>query len=95
MWGLESAYLAKGVSTYILCYSPQRIILGGGVLHQKQLLPLVRRKVLDVLGGYISTPELGDIDSYIVTPGCHGDQGILGALELGRRALGSPASTAP
>lgn len=95
VWGLESAYLAKGVSTYILCYSPQRIILGGGVLHQKQLLPLVRRKVLDVLGGYISTPELGDIDSYIVTPGCHGHQGILGALELGRRALSSPASTAP
>lgn len=91
VWDLESTYLAEGIATYILCYSPQRIILGGGVMHQGQLFFLVREKVLDALGGYILTPELRDIDSYIVAPGCHGDQGILGALELARRALGFPA----
>lgn len=87
VWELESAYLAEGVSTYVLCYSPQKIVLGGGVMKQWQLFPLVREKTLELLNGYIVTPELKDIDNYIVPAGCGGDQGILGALELGRRAL--------
>jgi fructokinase len=87
VWDIESSYLAEGLATYILCYSPQRIILGGGVMHQKQLFPLIRRKTLEELGGYVLTPELADIDSYIVPAGCGGNQGILGALELGCRAL--------
>ena len=37
VWELEAAYLAKALSTYVMCYSPQRIILGGGVMEQKQL----------------------------------------------------------
>jgi fructokinase len=86
VWDLESSYLAKGLATYILCYSPQRIILGGGVMYQKQLFPLIRRKVLESLGGYISTPEIHSINNYIIPPGCHGDQGILGAVELARQA---------
>ncbi len=87
VWELESTYLAEGVSTYVLCYSPQKIVLGGGVMKQEQLFPLVRQKTLKMLNGYLVTPELQDIDNYIVPAGCGGDQGILGSLELGRRAL--------
>lgn len=87
VWDLESSYLAQAISTYILCYSPQRIILGGGVMHQTQLFPQIRKKTLDLLAGYITTPELSAIDFYIVPASCDGNQGILGALELGRRAL--------
>jgi fructokinase len=89
VWDLESTYLAEGISTYVLCYSPQRIVLGGGVMKQTQLFPLVRKKVLENLNGYLVTPELADIDSYIVEAGCKGDQGVLGCIELGRRALES------
>lgn len=87
VWDLESTYLAEGIATYVLCYSPQRIVLGGGVMKQTQLFPLVRKKVLENLNGYLVTPELADIDSYIVEAGCQGDQGVLGCIELGRRAL--------
>lgn len=56
-------------------------------MKQQQLFPLIRRKTLDLLGNYIATPELQDMDSYIVSSGCEGNQGILGAMELGRRSL--------
>lgn len=87
VWDLESTYLAEGIATYVLCYSPQRIVLDGGVMKQTQLFPLVRKKVLEYLNGYLVTPELADIDSYIVEAGCKGDQGVLGCIKLGRRAL--------
>ena len=40
-----------------------------------------------MLNGYIKTKELEDIDHYIVLASLHDDQGIMGALELGRRAF--------
>lgn len=87
VWDLEAAYLAEGVSTYVLCYAPQRIVLGGGVMSQGQLFPLVRDKVQEILHGYIATSQVENISEYIVPAGCGGAQGILGAIELGRRAL--------
>lgn len=87
VWELESEYLAEGLVTYIMCYSPQRIVLGGGVMKQPQLFGLVREKVARDLNGYLCCPELDDLDSYIVEASCGGDQGILGGIELARRAL--------
>ena len=52
-------------------------------MHQEQLMPLVRAKVTEMLGGYIRTRELADMDSYLVLPSLNDDQGILGALKLG------------
>ena len=46
-------------------------------------------KTLEALGGYIVTPELEDVDSYIVNNSLEGRQGIMGCLELARRALES------
>ena len=89
VWELEAAYLAKALSTYVMCYSPQRIILGGGVMEQKQLFPLIQQKLVAYLNGYINTPEIEDIQNYVVPGGCEGNQGILGALVLGQRALGA------
>lgn len=86
VWELEAHYLAYAVTNYIMILSPQKIILGGGVMHQEQLLPLVREKVKKMLGGYILTKELEDMDSYIVLPSLNDDQGILGALKLGINA---------
>ena len=87
VWELEADYLAQMCANLVLCYSPRRIILGGGVMHQEQLYPLVREKTLRYLGGYITAPELSDIDSYICAPSLADNQGAMGALELGRRAL--------
>lgn len=87
VWELESDYLAQALATYVLCYSPQRIVLGGGVMKQTQLFPLIRQKTLALINGYLRTPELEDIDSFIVPSSLDGNQGILGCIELGRRAF--------
>ena len=87
VWDLESDYLAQALAGYVMCYSPQRIILGGGVMKQEQLFPLVREKVAANIAGYLKTDELADMDSYIVPASLGGDQGIMGCLELARREL--------
>ena len=62
---MEADYLAYGLVNFILPLSPQRVILGGGVMEQPQLFPLVRQKTLDYLNGYVQSPTiLEEIDSY-------------------------------
>lgn len=89
VWDLEAYYIAQALTGYILTLSPEMIILGGGIMHQEQLFPLIRSYVTEMLNGYIQTDELKDIDHYIVPASLNDDQGIMGALELGRRALQS------
>lgn len=87
VWELESEYLAQAITNFIFTVSPQRIILGGGVMHQMQLFPLIRKKVLEKVNDYIRTPELADIDTYIVPASLNDDQGILGCIRLAELGL--------
>lgn len=82
VWELEAYYIAQALVSYILTVSPRKIILGGGVMHQKQLFPLIRSKTKELLNDYIKTKELEDWDSYIVPAQLGGDQGIMGCLQL-------------
>ncbi|MBE6468815.1 MAG: ROK family protein [Coriobacteriaceae bacterium] len=84
---LLAGYLAQALVTYTLCYSPKKIIVGGGVADHTPIVPLARKKAADLLNGYLVTPELDDIDSYIVNNSLDGKQGVMGCLELARRAL--------
>ncbi|MBP3825866.1 MAG: ROK family protein [Butyrivibrio sp.] len=86
VWELEAEYIAKALMQYICCYSPKRIILGGGVMHVEKLFPLIRKKTLEYMNGYIDTAELRDIDNYIVPAGLKGEQGIKGALYLAKES---------
>jgi fructokinase len=87
VWELEAEYLALGVVNVICIVSPQRVILGGGVMKQPSLLPLVRARVRELLAGYIVAPELTDgLDEYIVGPVLGDRAGVLGAIELARLA---------
>jgi fructokinase len=82
-WDLEAQYLAFGIVTWICTLSPQRVILGGGVMRQPGLFSRIQRKVLELLNGYIQAPEILDrIDCYIVPPELGGDAGVLGAIAL-------------
>ena len=56
-------------------------------MNQRQLFPLIRKKLLTILNGYISTSEIQNVNQYVVESGCKGNQGILGALALGVRSL--------
>lgn len=87
-WELEAHYLALALHTFICTLSPERIILGGGVMQQAHLFPLVRRKVQESLNGYVQSPSvLAAIDDYIVPPALGGRAGVLGAIALGQQAL--------
>lgn len=83
-WELEAHYLAHALKTFITVLSPQRIILGGGVMEQKQLFPMIRQKVQDYLNGYVKSPViLDEIDKYIMPPGLEDKAGVLGSMALG------------
>lgn len=87
-WALEADYLASGLVNLILAYSPERIILGGGVMQQPQLFTLIREKVRAKLSGYVASPAiLKDIDKYIVPPGLGKRSGVLGAIALAEMSL--------
>ncbi|MDG0790964.1 ROK family protein [Cohnella ginsengisoli] len=88
-WAMEAYYIGQAVANAVLMLSPKRVILGGGVMHQPQLFPLVRAEVLKALNGYVSSDALAaGIDGYIVPPGLGDNAGLTGALALGLRALG-------
>ena len=87
VWDLEADYIAQALTGYILTLSPEMIILGGGVMHQEQIFPMIRTKVTQMLNGYLQTKELADMEHYIVPASLHDNQGIMGGLELARREL--------
>ena len=83
VWEMEAEYIAQALVNYTCILSPQRIILGGGIMHQTQLLPMIRERFAQLLNGYLKTKELEDLDSFIVLQSLHDKQGIMGALKLG------------
>lgn len=86
-WELESAYLAQLCANAVLSFSPEVIILGGGVMQQKFLLPMIRERVLQLLNGYIAHPAIvSEMENYIVEPGLGTKSGITGAFLLAKEA---------
>lgn len=82
-WELEAHYLAlMCVNITNLC-CPERIILGGGVMHQTHLYPMIRDKFIGLVNGYCAPGILQNLESYIVAPGVKdGKSGIMGCLLL-------------
>jgi fructokinase len=87
VWELESYYIAQALANLTMILSPRKIILGGGVMKQEQLFPMIREKVVKNLNGYIQSNLLEVPEKYIVPAGLKGDQGIIGCLELAKNAL--------
>jgi len=86
-WELEAHYISLALQSFICTLSPQRIILGGGVIEQPHLMPLIREKTRTNLNGYVQSPAiLENIDTYIVPPGLGNRAGVLGAIALAQQA---------
>ncbi len=87
-WDLQAKYLGYLCVNTTLMLSPQRIILGGGVMAQPHLFAKIRSKTQELLNGYVQTPELQDnIDNYIVSPGLGDKAGRLGAIALAQALI--------
>lgn len=83
VWELEARYLALGLVSVISILSPQRIVLGGGVLATPGLLERTRREVVGLVAGYLDSPALAaGIDDYVVPPALGARSGVLGAIAL-------------
>jgi fructokinase len=74
-WALEARYLALGLLALTAVVSPQRIVLGGGVMNRAGLLERVQRQLDQLVNGYVAVPEL-------VPPALGSRSGVLGALAL-------------
>jgi fructokinase len=82
-WALEARYLALGLATLVCTLSPQRVILGGGVMQQGQIFPAVRSELKQLLNGYIqSAAILERMETYVTPPGLGNRSGVLGGLAL-------------
>lgn len=87
-WEMEAYYLAQALVNYVLILSPQKIIMGGGVMKQEQLFPEIRQKLKSLLGGYVQHSSIIDhIDQYVVYPELGDNAGICGSLALAKLAL--------
>jgi fructokinase len=86
-WALEANYLALGLATWVCTLSPSSIVIGGGVMQQQHLFPMIRRELTRLLNGYIRAGALTDeIDQYVVPPQLGNRAGVLGAIALAETA---------
>ncbi|WP_206245219.1 ROK family protein [Novosphingobium terrae] len=82
-WAVESDYIAQLCMTLILTSSPERIVLGGGVMQQEALFPLIRARTLELLGGYVhGRSDMETMERLIVPPVCNEPPGLVGAYLL-------------
>jgi fructokinase len=79
VWELQAHYLALGLVSVICVLSPQRILIGGGVMRQPALLPLVQEQVGRLMNGYQQAGA-------IMLPALAPLSGVLGAIALAETA---------
>jgi fructokinase len=93
-WEIEADYIGQLCAQMVLTFSPRRIVLGGGVMAQTRLLPMIHGQTLHWLRGYIDRPEIMlAVDDYIVLPGLGSRAGVLGALALAIAAASGSSDT--
>jgi fructokinase len=80
IWDIEADYLGQLAAMLVLCHSPERIVIGGGVM-QERLYPRIQERMLSALNGYCGLKEI-EAPDFLCTPGLGGRAGILGALSL-------------
>jgi len=86
-WALEARYLAMGIMNAALTVSPERVVLGGGVIKKPGLLPIVRAQLKELIGDYVELDgEVGNLDEFIVPPALGDRAGVLGAIDLAMTA---------
>ena len=87
VWDLEADYLAQALTNYVMVLSPEMIVSRRRCHASGATIPINTQKLITYINGYVITEELEDPEHYVVPASLHDDQGIMGCLELARRAL--------
>lgn len=82
VWGLMGAYLGQALAQLVLCYSPERIIIGGGVGLNALILEPARAALVSNLNGYIYGIDEKMVREFVVPAGLHDKAGLLGGIAL-------------
>lgn len=85
-WDMEAFYLAQAVANLVVTVSPERVILGGGVMDQPSLLGQIQSRLPTLLGGYVRAAALADLETYLQKPQLGKRSGVLGAMALAQLA---------
>lgn len=94
-WDVEADYIAQLCTTLFLTVAPMRIVLGGGVMKQSRLFPLIRARTAEMLGGYFAKAATADdMAVRIVSPLCSEPSGLLGAYIIAENLVNGSASGA-
>jgi fructokinase len=80
IWAVEVDYLGQLCALLVLSHSPQRILIGGGVM-QERMYAGIQERMLHWLHDYIGAEELRS-SHYITAPGLGDSSGVKGALSL-------------
>ncbi len=81
VWTVFTHYIGVLCANLALTYSPERIILGGGVSSRQELIPRINHGMNQQLNGYLSQPP------QIVAAGLGTRAGAFGAVALAMNAL--------
>ena len=81
-WDFEADYIASAIVNLIFTFCPNKIILGGGVMHREGLLDLIVCKVEEKVAGYIDLSSVGGAENIVVLESLEGKQGMLGCIWL-------------
>ena len=84
-WALEAHYLALAVNNWACVLSPQRIIMGGGVMQHASLFDMIRAELAAILNSYMPA-------THVLPPMLGGRAGVLGALVLAEQAASGESS---
>lgn len=76
VWDMEAYYIGAAIANYTMLYSPEKIVLWGGVMHKDGLLDMVKTYANKLMGGYVSLPQ-------ILLPKLGENPGVIGASQLG------------
>ncbi|NBJ68159.1 MULTISPECIES: ROK family protein [Clostridia] len=79
VWEIEAYYLAQALMNYYVILSPEKMIVGGGVMKQAKLYTMVQKQFMELLNGYM---EVEHVDELIVAPKLEDEQGVKGAIAL-------------
>lgn len=86
-WQFEAEYLAKAITSFVFTLSPEKVILGGGIMHKTVLFDMIRFNLKKYINNYFDYPALQDMSSFVV-PASFGDNtGVKGSLALALQAL--------